>query len=86
MTNEQLRLRMLSEDPEEAQFLDNQAREDFERLEESKAEENEQIGILKAYLGSDYDKIKDVDEFAILNICGAMSEYALDKITKYNNL
>jgi len=86
MTNEQLRLRMLSECPEEAQFLDNQAREDFEKLERSKEEKNEQIEILKGYLGSDFDKVKDVDEFAILNICGAMAEYALDKITKYNNL
>ena len=40
MTNEQLRLRMLSECPEEAQFLDNQAREDFEELERSKEEKH----------------------------------------------
>jgi hypothetical protein len=86
MTNEKLRLRMLSEDPEEAQFLDNQAREDFEELERSKEEKNEQIEILKGYLGSDFEKIKAVDEFAVLNICGAMADYALSKIANYNKL
>ena len=79
-------IKMLSEDPEEGLFLYNQLEEDHEHLERSKEEKHQQIEVLKAYLGSDYDKVKDVDEFAILNICGAMEDYALSKIADYEKL
>jgi len=87
MTNEQLRLRMLSEDPEEAQLLDNQQREDFEHLERSKEENDYMSEILIAYMGLDaFKTISKMDGDILQDIYGAMAEYALNKITKYNEL
>jgi hypothetical protein len=83
MTKEQLRLRMLSEDPEEAQFLDQKRKSQYEKdLKHIEREENmryEKIEMLKAYLGEGFRLIdEDANDFILNDILGAMDEYAMN--------
>jgi hypothetical protein len=85
MTKEQLRLRMLSEDPEEAQLLYSQLKaqqkEDLEHIEREETMRYEKIEILKAYLGERFRLIdEDANDFILSDILGAMDEYALNII------
>ena len=68
MTKEQLRLRMLSEDPEEAQFLDEkrkaQYEEDLKHIEREEIMRYEKVEMLKAYLGERFRLIdEDANDF-----------------------
>jgi len=83
MTKEQLRLRMLSEDPEEAQFLDEkrkaQYEEDLKHIEREEIMRYEKVEMLKAYLGERFRLIdEDANDFILSDILGAMDEYALN--------
>jgi len=83
MINEQLRLKMLSEDPEEAQLLSNRLEQDLEEAQAEQEERNEMDDILIAYIGQeDFNDIKHI----IKGVQDAIFEYANNKIIEYKQL
>jgi hypothetical protein len=83
MINEQLRLKMLSEDPEEAQLLSNRLEQDLEEAQAEQEERNEMDDILIAYIGQeDFNDIKHI----INGVQDAIFEYANNKIIEYKQL